>query len=269
MTIEENLDLLEQTKNNIRAAINKKNPVLNTLSPFSSYTDAIDGIVERNFRSYLSSTGKFSIAIPPTTTAIRRGFDGVTGLTAVTIPDSVERLENGVFSGSGLVQVEIPSSVNYVGASVFRGCNSLKKATINCALTNNTMFSGCTALTEVIMPNITQINVSTFGKCTALTSVTIPDSCTTIGENAFDSCKALKNVSIGSGCTSIGNRAFYGAYPNTVDLETLTITATTPPSIGTDAIGGTAVVIYVPAESLEAYKTAWTAYETKIQAIPA
>lgn len=269
MTIEENLDLLEQTKENIRRAINKKNPVLTTLSPFSSYTEAINGIIERNFKSYLSSSGKFSVAIPQTTTAIRRGFAGVTGLTAVTIPDSVQRLENGVFSGSGLVEVEIPSSVNYVGASVFRGCNSLNKATINCALTNNTMFSGCTALTEVIMPNVTQINVSTFASCTSLTSVTIPDSCTTIGENAFDSCKSLKNVTIGSGCTSIGNRAFFGAYPNTVNLDTLTITATTPPSIGTNAIGGTAVVIYVPAESVEAYKTAWTEYESKIQAIPA
>lgn len=269
MTIEENLDLLEQTKANIMRAINKKNPVLTTLSPFSSYTEAINGIVERNFRSYLSSTSNLSIKIPDGTTKLVRGFDGVSALTAVTIPSSVTSISNNVFRGTRIRNVEVPSSVANIGASVFQGCSALTSVTYNSSVYNSSLFSGCTSMQQIDMPNIVGISTSMFSRCFALTSVTIPDSCTTIGENAFDSCKSLKNVTIGSGCTSIGNRAFFGAYPNTVNLETLTITATTPPSIGTNAIGGTAVVIYVPAESVEAYKTAWTEYESKIQAISA
>lgn len=72
------------------------------------------------------------------------------------------------------------------------------------------------------------------------------------------------NYTIGSGVTSMGE---YGVF----DALTLTIYATTPPTMGENEYllvdGG---VIYVPAESVNAYKAAsgWSYFENQIQAIP-
>lgn len=267
MTIDENLTLLEETKSRLKTALGRKGQIVG-YAPFSAYPDAVDEIVETNFKRYLETTGNMGISIPPTTTAIRRGFEGLSGLTAITIPESVETIVNNSFKGTKIRTVTVPSSVTTIGSSVFQGCTSLSSVTYNCSVYNSSMFSGCTSMKEIDMPNIVAIGTGMFAYCTSLSSVTIPDSCSSIGENAFCNCKNLKTVSIGTGCTSIGNRAFYGAYPNTVTLETMTITAPNPPSLGTDAIYTNITAIYVPAESVSAYQAAWTAFETKIQAIP-
>lgn len=267
MTIEENLELLEQTKTSLRTAINAKGGSVAIQQPFSSYTEAVSSLPEKNFVRYLSNSSNFAIDIPSGTTAIRRGFEGLTELTGLTIPNTVERLVLNVFAGTKIRTITLPSSIIYLGGSEFKGCTSLSSATINCSVVSATMFSGCTALKDVSMPSVGQIATGAFSYCTNLSSVTIPDSCSSIGENAFYNCKSLKTVNIGTGCTSIGNRAFYGVYPNTVTLETMTITAPTPPTLGTDAINTSITAIYVPADSVAAYQAAWTAYETKIQAI--
>lgn len=80
--------------------------------------------------------------------------------------------------------------------------------------------------------------------CTNLTSVTIPSSVTSIGHNAFRSCSALTSV---------------------------TVEATTPPRLGLNVFESTNnAPIYVPAESVDAYKAAtyWSTYADRIQAIP-
>ena len=55
-------------------------------------------------------------------------------------------------------------------------------------------------------------------------------------------------------------------------LTSVTLEATTPPTLGTTVFNGTHadLVIYVPAGSVEAYKSAtnWSTYASKIQAIP-
>jgi hypothetical protein len=52
----------------------------------------------------------------------------------------------------------------------------------------------------------------------------------------------------------------------------MTILATTPPTLGnaTNSLGSTSYTfpIYVPAESVDAYKTKFTQYASRIQAIP-
>ena len=55
-------------------------------------------------------------------------------------------------------------------------------------------------------------------------------------------------------------------------LTSIIVEATTPPTLGYAALDGTHanLVIYVPSESVNAYKTAtnWSKYASKIQAIP-
>ena len=92
----------------------------------------------------------------------------------------------------------------------------------------------------------TIIDNSAFYNCTSLTSVTIPNSVTEIGRNAFSDCRGLTSV---------------------------TIEATTPPDlVGRDTFGNTNnCPIYVPAESLEAYRQAtnWSRLSSRLKAIVA
>ena len=93
---------------------------------------------------------------------------------------------------------------------------------------------------------------------------------TYIGSDAFTNCLRLRNISLPK-VEKIEARAFRACY----NLKSITIGTITPPTIGagdvnhpfTDCTALTA--IYVPAESVEAYKTAqyWSEYADIIQAI--
>lgn len=124
----------------------------------------------------------------------------------------------------------------------------------------------------------------------SIESLIFPADLTAVGAYAFDGCASLKNAVIPEGVTAVGNSAFAGCtnlksvdYPSTVTsmgtyvhsynsaLETFTIRATTPPTLGTSSITGVAAncIFYVPAASVAAYKAAdgWSARADKIQAI--
>ena len=110
---------------------------------------------------------------------------------------------------------------------------------------------------------------SAFSSNNSLTSVTIPNSVTSIGRSAFDSSFVLRSVTIGNSVTSIGDSAFWYC----MALTSVTIEATTPPTLGGSTVFEETnnCPIYVPAESVDAYKTAtnWSSYASRIQAIPA
>lgn len=112
---------------------------------------------------------------------------------------------------------------------------------------------------------VTSIGDSAFGGCSGLTSVTIPSGVTSIGHSVFYGCSGLTSVTIPNSMTSIGNYAF--SYCRT--LTSVTVETITPPTLGSSAFYRTNnCPIYVPAESVEAYKTAWSDYASRIQAIP-
>ena len=95
---------------------------------------------------------------------------------------------------------------------MFSGCSSLTSVTIPNSVTSigNSAFYDCSSLTSVTIPNsVTSIGYRAFQSCSSLTSVTIPNSVTSIGNNAFSSCSSLTSVTIGNGVTSIGKEAFY------------------------------------------------------------
>ena len=110
---------------------------------------------------------------------------------------------------------------------------------------------------------VTSIGDWAFKECTSLTSVTIPNSVTSIGGLAFHTCTSLTSVTIPNSVTSIGGLAFHTC----ISLQSITCLATTPATLGINVFYNTNCPIYVPCQSIEAYKIAWSAYEARIQCV--
>lgn len=83
-----------------------------------------------------------------------------------------------------------------------------------------------------------------------------------IGANAFYNCSDLTSVTIGNSVTSIGESAFLRCDK----LKIIRMSATTPPTLGSNAIHTTIEKIIVPKSAINAYKaaTGWSQYANKI-----
>lgn len=121
-----------------------------------------------------------------------------------------------------------------------------------------------TTLLNIEFPDgVTVIPDYCFSHCESLPSFNIKEGVTTIANEAFNDCLSLYNIVIPSTVTSIGQGAFHcDNYSADIDNNrTVTCLATTPPTLGMIAFSygnGTATYpIYVPAASLQDYKTAW------------
>ena len=95
------------------------------------------------------------------------------------------------------------------------------------------------------------------------TSYSIPQGTTQIGSYAFYGNQTLNEITIPDGVTMIGAAAFNSC----TNLQSLTILAATPCTLGSSVLSSTIIqTIYVPNESVEAYKAAegWRDYADKI-----
>ena len=227
-------------------------------------------IIDGTLNSF-APAGLTEYPIPDSVTTIGYGaFSDCRSLTSITIPDSVTTIGNGAFIWcESLTSVTIPDSVTSIGEWAFSDCHSLTSVTIPDSVTTieDYAFYECSSLTSVTIPDsVTTIGEWAFAGCSSLTSVTIPDSVTTIGYAAFCDCSSLTSVTIPDSVTTIGEVAFYGCY----NLTSVYCKAITPPTVyfggygDWDAFDGNASnrKIYVPMESMEAYKWAeyWSDY---------
>ncbi len=99
--------------------------------------------------------------------------------------------------------------------------------------------------------------------CEQLKSVEISDNITIVDMYAFQNCTAMENAIIGSGVTEIGRAVFASCSA----LHTVTIKATTPPTLGTNLFSGISTPnIVVPKGCLSAYQSAtnWSNYADKM-----
>ena len=138
----------------------------------------------------------------------------------------------------------------------------LNSYNINCS------FNDCTSLTSMIIPNdFLQINRAYFcNGCSSLTNVKLSDKLNYIQDHSFDGCSSLTDIIIPSGVTYIGSNNFQ----NCTSLTSVTVKATIPPALMFSVFNNTNnCPIYVPAESVDAYKTAtnWSKYADRIQPI--
>ena len=118
-------------------------------------------------------------------------------------------------------------------------------------------FGGCKSLASVNIPNSVKIiGGGAFGGCSSLTSINIPNSVTIIASGAFSGCSSLTSVNIPNSVTIIDNLAFSGC----TALVKLIALCATPPTCGDNSFYGIdkqKCTLYVPKNSLEAYKAAY------------
>ena len=217
------------------------------------------------------TSGTTSSAECDSTSAITSSEITLTNLESFVIGDCVTSIGGSAFYGcASLINITIPNSVTSIGGYAFDGCSGLTSINIPSGITiiENLTFSGCKSLTSVTIPSgVTSIGDNAFRICSGLTSITIPDSVTSIGASAFYKCTSLTSVTIGSGVTRIVQEAFYGCS----GLTSITVEATSPPMLYGSVFNNTNnSPIYVPTESVSAYKSAsgWSNYASRIQPIP-
>ena len=234
MAISDELTRIQTAKADIKASIEAKGVTVSDSTLISGYAALVDEI---------QTGGGGGQAEQDLIDLIERD------VTTFNIPDGTTKIGNSAFYNySGLTSVTIPNSVTSIGDEAF----------------NN-----CTSLTNIVIPDsVTSIGNYAFYSCPGLTSVTIPNSVTSIGTEAFSYCRGLTSITIPSGVTSIGSAAFN----NCSGLTSITIQATTPPTlVNVNAFNNTNnCPIYVPAESVDAYKSAtnWSSLASRIQSTP-
>ncbi|RSN77896.1 leucine-rich repeat domain-containing protein [Acinetobacter haemolyticus] len=128
-----------------------------------------------------------------------------------------------------------------------------------------TWWRDCTSLT---IPNsVTTIGISSFYGWESCTSLIIPDGVTTINEYAFYQWTSCTSLTIPNSVTIIYGNAF----ANWPSCTSITCLAVSPPILVQSAFLSTNnAPIYVPVESVDAYKSAsgWSDHAIRIFAIP-
>ncbi len=196
--------------------------------------DTISGYAVQEIGSHAFENCDFlkEVILPKNLTVIRdRAFLNCANLVDVVFPDGLQILEAGVFAGcNALLEADLPDSVTTIGEECFRYCNALESFHYplnwtkvesmhgNDILYEGSIFNGCEALTEIVVPEGAEIIPEmAFGFADYLEKITLPSTLTEIGSRAFQECVGLTEITLPENLTVIRDRAFLNC-ANLVDV---------------------------------------------------
>ena len=231
------------------------------------YTSRSGKVIEPDSKGFdakiLSNTysdGVGRITFDGILTQIGQAFTN-TDLASIVIPPSVKTLVGWCFAGTGLISLRIPDSVTKIYNDPIIANTEVEEIVVD---KNNKHFDSrdnCNAIIRTDVPGSIQL-------VTGCKTTVIPEGVTDIMSNAFLGCQGLTTITIPSSVTGkrsyIGQNAFYQCY----NLKEVIVYAVDPPDLTDNVfdLNAPGRKIKVPAESLQAYKTApgWSQYADDI-----
>lgn len=269
-----------------------QNTSIETFDEFEKFT-GVKVIAENSFNN---CSNLKSIVFPINTSTIQpRSFYKCENLDITVDIPNLTKLGDGAFAYSGIRSIvnlgsitEIVGGTNSTSNGTFNRCLSLTSAILPetlitiggsafecCALLSSVAFPKTlttvggrafynTALSDIDLSNIQTFGVNSFAKTkikqAILTSYRSGADSTSYYQGVFSYCTALELVDIGENATHIPRDFVSGC----TSLHTIIVRATEPPTLHGEGIRGVPVLtaIYVPDESVEAYKaaTGWSSY---------
>lgn len=246
--------------------------------------------------AFYKQTKLQSIDIPNTVSTIgKKTFYSCDGLLSVKLPQSLTLIGDDAFRYCSFMKnLKFPENVREIGEAAFYGCYS---AFENNALVlpkqlqviGNQAFSGCDLRTIIWNEDLNHIGTWAF--CyNNFEEITIPGSVASSGFRSFQSCKLLKKVELLEGVTNVSQWCFMACdnlskvilpsslkeiasepFDGCILLKDVYVKAIVPPVLDYrysnlfSDVNLNQLSIWVPKESVDAYKEKWSTYKDNIK----
>lgn len=204
------------------------------------------------------------------TRTYNEAFSGCTNLQSISLPEGLTLIgQQAFYKLTNLVRCKLPRTLRTINNNAYSGCTNLSDITLPPSVISIGQggFSGTKIGGTLYLPNLTTVGPYGMFVGTNIEYITSLGSITTTNNGGSGygfcyGCKQLKSVILPTTLTTLGSYAFYDC----TDLEIVVCEATVPPTFGSNALKNTPCIIYVPDESITAYREAsnWSAYADRI-----
>jgi hypothetical protein len=167
-----------------------------------------------------------------------------------------------------LTDVALPEGMTSIGSLAFMDCLYLDEVSIPSTVEtiNNRAFENCRLLSSVNFAEksaLTEIGNWAFYNCHLLKDLQIPEGVKTLGYGAFYGCTYLQELTLPSTLVSLDDVSFALC----AKLQKMNVDAIVPPTVNARTFEDVnrSIPVYVPTESVPAYKAAPVWQEFNIQ----